>query len=97
MHTKEGVNTMETLTICKNFKFDKEIVDKVNIILKEKNLNFTQFLSNYFKAVIKEPTLIDTVEKISKQRTGDFIGILDGEIGNINYKDMKKSYNENFS
>ena len=60
---------MGTLTIRKNFKFDKEIVDKVNVILKEKNLNFTQFLSHYFEAVIKEPTLIDTVEKISKQRT----------------------------
>ena len=88
---------MGTLTIRKNFKFDKEIVDKVGNILQERNLNFTQFLTHYFQAVIKDPALIDTVERKSKQRTGNFIGILDGKIGNIDYKDMKKSYNENLS
>ena len=88
---------MGTLTIRKNFKFDKEIVDKVSNILQERNLNFTQFLSRYFQAVIKDPTLIDVVEQKSKQRTGNFIGILDGKIGSIDYKDMKKSYNENLS
>ncbi len=88
---------MGTLTIRKNFKFNKEIVDKVSNILQERNLNFTQFLSRYFQAVIKDPALIDTVEQKSKQRTGNFIGILDGKIGNIDYKDMKKSYNENLS
>jgi len=84
---------MGTLTIRKNFKFDKEIVDKVGNILQERNLNFTQFLSHYLQAVIKDPALIDTVEQKSKQRTGNFIGILDGKIGNVDYKDMKKSYN----
>jgi len=88
---------MSTLTIRKNFKFDKEIVDKIGIILQKKNLNFTQFLSHYFQAVIKEPTLIDVVEKKSKQRSGSFIGILDGKIGDMDYKEMKKSYNENLS
>lgn len=88
---------MTTLTIRKNFKFDKEMVDKVSTILQERNLNFTQFLSQYFQAVIKEPTLIDTIEKKSKQRTGNFIGILDGKIGNIDYKEMKEDYNENIS
>ena len=88
---------MGTLSIRKNFKFDKEIVDKVGYILKERNLNFTQFLSHYFQAVIKDPALIDTVEQKSKQRTGNFIGILDGKIGNVDYKNMKKSHNENLS
>jgi hypothetical protein len=88
---------MGTLTIRKNFKFDKEMVDKVANILQERNLSFTQFLSHYFQAVIKDPVLIDTVERKSKQRTGNFIGILDGKIGNADYKDMKKSYNENLS
>ena len=88
---------MSTLTVRKNFKFDKEMVDKVGTILQEKNLNFTQFLSYYFKAVIKDPALIDVVEQKSRQRTGNFIGILDEKIGNIDYKDMKKSYNENLS
>ena len=88
---------MGTLTVRKNFKFDKELVDKVDTILQEKNLNFTQFLSHYFQAVIKDPALIDIVEKKSKQRTGNFIGILDGKIGDMDYKEMKKSYNENLS
>ena len=88
---------MGTLTIRKNFKFDKEIVDKVGKILQERNLNFTQFLSHYFQAVIKDPALIDTVERKSKQRTGNFIGILDTKIGNMDYKDMKKSHDENLS
>lgn len=88
---------MGILTVRKNFKFDKEVVDKVGTILKEKNLNFTQFLSHYFQAVIKDPTLIDTIEKKSKQRTGNFIGVLDGKIGDIDYKEMKKSYHENLS
>ena len=88
---------MSTLTVRKNFKFDKEIVDKIGTILQKKNLNFTQFLSHYFQAVIKEPTLIDTIELKSKQRSGNFIGMLDGKIGDMDYKEMKKSYNENIS
>ena len=88
---------MGTLTVRKNFKFDKEMVDKVGTILQEKNLNFTQFLSHYFKAVIKEPALIDVVEQKSRQRTGNFIGILDKKIGDMDYKEMKQSYNENLS
>lgn len=88
---------MGTLTVRKNFKFDKELVDKVGAILQEKNLNFTQFLSHYFQAVIKDPTLIETVEKKAKQRTGSFIGLLDGKIGDTDYKEMKRSYHENLS
>jgi hypothetical protein len=85
---------MGTLTVRKNFKFDRELIDKVGEILQKKNLNFTQLLTHYFQAVIKEPELIDTIEKKSKQRTGNFIGMLDGVIGDIDYKEMKKSHNE---
>ena len=88
---------MARLSVRKNFKFDKEIVDKVGTILQEKNLNFTEFLTAYLQAVIKDPTLIETVEKKAKQRRGDFIGILDGEIGNETYKQMRNSYHENLS
>ncbi len=86
---------MSTLTVRKNFKFEKELVDKVAAVLQEKNLNFTQFLSTYFQAVIKEPDLIDTIEQKAKQRTGNFIGVLDGKLGNEDYKEMRKSYHEN--
>ena len=88
---------MATLTVRKNFKFDKELVDRVGAILQEKNLNFTQFLSHYFQAVVKDPTLIDTVEKKAKQRTGNFIGLLDGKIGDTDYKEMRKNHHENLS
>ena len=88
---------MGSLTVRKNFRFDKEIVDKVNDILKKKKINFTQLLSSYLKAIIKDPSLIDVVEQKSKQRTGKFIGILDGKIGDIDYKEMKKSFYENIS
>jgi hypothetical protein len=37
------------------------------------------------------------VHKKAKQRTGSFIGMLDGKIGDINFKDMKSQYHENFS
>ena len=88
---------MGTLTVRKNFKFDKEMIDKISSILQKRDLNFTQFISHYFQAVIKDPTLIDIIEQKSKQRTGKFIGALDNKIGDIDYKGMKKSYSENFS
>ena len=88
---------MGTLTVRKNFKFDKELVDKVGNILQEQNLNFTQLLTHYFQAIVKEPEIIKTIEQKSKQRTGKFIGMLDGVIGNTDYKEMKKSYNENLA
>lgn len=88
---------MGMLTVRKNFNFEKDTVDKVASILKEKKYNFTEVLTSYFQAIIKDPELIDVIEKKAKQRRGDFIGILDGQVGDENYKDMKKSYNEYLS
>jgi len=88
---------MSTLTIRKNFNFEKELIDKTAIILKQRNKNFTEILTNYFQAIIKEPNIIDTIEQKAQQRTGSSIGILDGKIGNKIFKDMKKSYHENIS
>ena len=88
---------MGTLTVRKNFKFDRELVDKVSNILQKKNLNFTQLLTHYFQAIVKEPELIEIIEKKSKKRTGKFIGMLDGVVGDIDYKEMKKSHSEHLS
>lgn len=88
---------MGTLTVRKNFKFDKEMVDKVSELLQQRDMNFTQLLTHYFQAIIKEPTLIDTIEKKAKQRSGSFIGMLDGKIGDSDFKAMKKSYSEHLS
>jgi len=53
-------------------------------------------LNNYFQAIIKEPELIDTIEKKAKKRTGSFIGMLDNKIGDESYKNMKKSHPKDF-
>jgi len=88
---------MGTLTVRKNFSFDKDIVDKVNTLLQEKNTTFTKLLTNYFQAIIKEPELINEVEQKAKQRTANFIGLLDGKVGDIDAKEMKRAYHENLS
>jgi len=88
---------MSTLTVRKNFSFDKDIVDKVSSILQDKNTSFTKLLTNYFQAIVKEPELIDTVEQKAKHRTASFIGLLDGKIGELDAKEMKKNYHENLS
>ena len=88
---------MSTLTVRKNFNFEKDTIDRVSTILKMKKYNFTEVLNNYFQAIIKEPDIIDTMEQKAKQRTGSFIGMLNGKVGNDNFKDMKKSYSEYIS
>ncbi len=88
---------MSRVLIRKNFKFEKELVDKVATILQGRNKNFTQALSTYFQAIIKDPSLLDTLEKKAKQRTGGFIGILDGKIGDIDVKEIKREKSENIS
>ena len=88
---------MGTLTVRKNSVFDKELIDNVNKILESKDTNFTKLLANYFKAISKNPDIIEKIEEESKKRTGSFIGILDGKIGNIDYKEMKKAHSENIS
>lgn len=88
---------MSTLTVRKNFNFDKELIDKTSMIIKKQNKNFTNILTNYFQAIIKEPSIIDVVEQKAKQRTGSFIGMLDGQIGDLDYRDMRSEHHENIS
>ncbi len=88
---------MKTITIRKNFVFDKELVDNVMVILKERDINFTKLITDYLKAIVKNPNLIDEIEVKAKQRNGNFIGILDGKIGEIDFKEMKRIKNEDIS
>ena len=88
---------MATLTVRKNFNFDKNLVEYVGKVIKKKDITFTKLITEYFQAIVKEPSLIDEVHKKAKQRTGSFIGMLDGKIGDTNFKDMKSQYHENFS
>ena len=88
---------MGTLTVRKNFIFDKELVDNVVVVLKDKDKNFTKLLTDYFKAITKNPDLIDEIENKAKERSGSFIGVLDGKIGAMDFKEMKRVRNEDIS
>jgi len=80
---------MNTVKIRKNFILDKEIVDKAQSILKSQHKNFTEVISLYFKAIVKDPSILETIEKSANKRTGSFIGLLDGQVGDEDYKKMK--------
>jgi len=88
---------MGGMLVRKNFKFDKDLIDKVSNILEKKNKNFTQILVTYFQAITKEPELLDTLEKKAKERKGSFIGMLDGKIGDVDFKEMKGKRSESIS
>ena len=44
----------------------------------------------YLQAVVKNPEILETIEESANKREGLFIGLLDGEIGNEDYKSAKK-------
>jgi len=81
---------MHTVKIRKNFLFDKEVVDKVQKIIQQEHKSLTEIISTYFKAITKEPEILRSIEKHANKRTGSFIGLLDHEIGDEGYKEMKK-------
>ena len=80
---------MNTIKVRKNFLLDKELVEKAQYIIRDQHKNLTEVINLYFKAIVKEPSILDTIEKSANKRTGSFIGILDGQIGNESYKEMK--------
>lgn len=88
---------MKTLTVRKNFNFKKELIDKTSKIVNQKNKNFTQIITSYFQAIAKNPDIIDFVEQQAKKRTGNFIGMLDGKIGNDDYHKLRGKYHEDIS
>jgi hypothetical protein len=88
---------MGVLKIRKNFIFDKDIVEKTRIILDGQEKNFTEIINLYFKAIIKDPSILKTTEQIANKRTGAFIGVLDGKIGDDDFKLMKEQHHENIS
>ena len=83
---------MNTIKVRKNFILDKEVVEKAQEILKSQHKNFTEVINLYFKAIVKDPSILKTIEKSANKRTGSFIGLLDGEVGDTDYKEMKKEY-----
>lgn len=83
---------MNVIKVRKNFILDKEVVEKAQDILKSQHKNFTEVISLYFKAIAKDPSILATIEKSANRRTGSFIGMLDGQVGDADYKEMKKEY-----
>ena len=81
---------MNVLKVRKNFLLDKDVIEKAQSIIIKKHKNLTEVINLYFKAIVKEPSILDTIEKSANKRTGSFIGLLDGQIGDKSYKEMKK-------
>jgi len=85
---------MGVAKIRKNLLLDKELVENVAKILSLKHKSFSEAINTYFKAILKDPNIVDEVQKLSNKRTGAFIGMLDGMIGDIDIKEMKKEYSK---
>lgn len=85
---------MNIVKVRKNFLLDKELIDKAQEILLTKHKNLTEAVNLYFKAIVKEPSILDTIEKSANRRTGSFIGMLDGKIGDESFKAMKKEHHK---
>jgi len=81
---------MNIIKVRKNFLLDKDVVEKAQNIIVNQHKNLTEVINLYFKAIVKEPSILDTIEKSANKRTGSFIGMLDGKIGDEGYKEMKK-------
>jgi len=81
---------LNIVKIRKNFLLDKDVIEKAQSIIKNKHKNLTEVINLYFKAIVKEPSILDTIEKSANKRTGYFIGLLDGQVGDEDYKKMKK-------
>jgi len=81
---------VHVLKVRKNFLFDRELVEKAQKIISNQHKNLTEVINLYFKAIVKDPSILETIEKSATKRTGSFIGLLDGEIGDESYKEMKK-------
>lgn len=88
---------MNGIKVRKNFLLDSDVIDKATDILKQKHKNMTEAINCYFHAITKDPTLLDTIENIASKRTGNFIGLLDGKIGDEDFKGIKKGYHESIS
>ncbi len=81
---------MNAVRVRKNFLIDKEIMDKAQQVIHAHHKNLTEAITLYFKAITKEPAILEQIEESANKRTGSFIGMLDGKIGDKSYKTMRK-------
>lgn len=85
---------MNVVKVRKNFLLDKEIIENAQKILKSKHQNLTEAINLYFKAIVKDESILEQVEKSANKRTGAFIGLLDDKIGPDDWDDMKREYHQ---
>ena len=81
---------MNAVRVRKNFLIDKEIIEKAQQVIHARHKNLTEAITLYFKAITKEPAILEQIEESANKRTGSFIGMLDGAIGDESYKTMRK-------
>jgi len=85
---------MNSIKVRKNFLLDKDIIEKAQVILTEQHKSLTEVINLYFKAIVKEPSILESVEESANKRTGSFIGMLDDKIGDQSYKEMQSEHHE---
>ena len=85
---------MKALRVRKNFVFDRTLVEEAQKILKKRHKSLTHAITLYFEAIVKNPAILDEIEKSAQKRDGGFIGMLDNRIGDSSYKKMR---NEHFA
>ena len=86
-----------SIKVKKNFVLDKDLIEATQKILEKRNQNFVEIITLYLQAINKDEHILDEVQKIAKKRKGAFIGMLDNQIGDVDYKTLKREYYENFS
>ena len=83
---------VKTLRVRKNFVFNRSLVEEAQKILKKRHKSLTHAITLYLKAVVKNPAILDEIEKSAQKRDGSFIGMLDNRIGDSSYKKMRNEY-----
>ena len=76
----------------KNFLLDRETLDELQMVLKPTNRNLTELINQYFKAVVKDSSILHRVDDIANLRRGSFIGLLDHEVGTESWGTMRGGY-----
>lgn len=88
---------MNALRVRKNFLFDSDVVEKAGDVLRQKHKSMTEAINSYLQAIVKDPSLVDSIDAIAVRRNAAFIGVLDDEIGDESFKQMKQSHHERLS
>ena len=82
---------MKNIRIRKNFLLDRDAVEKAQPIIKARYNSLTEGIRLYLQAVVRNPDILDAIEQSANMRTGAFIGMLDGAIGDAECEDEMRT------